>query len=529
MKLPAHVRRGAVAIGLPVGPTAWIVVLVVLALASVEAAAQGFLPYGGSLFPADALDPPAESRSRPILSGIDEPPAMQPAGEDADADEDVEPVQYVEETLRGTGLPVDVRAEIDREVDARLAGIPRPRYIPATDFAPPRGLLIYKEDAQRGDFPFALSVGGFLQLRWLEFARGATSWTNSAGTEIPISNIDAFSLNRYLLMFSGHVLDERLIYAFALFGTSNSGINTGVAPIGMAGWKFGPEAIVGAGVTIVPGSREFVDGSPWTLGVDRSMANTFFRPGYSPGVAAIGSLADGTLHYQAGVWNSIAAGGANVLLRRGTSMAWAGNTWWEPLGKFGLGYSDMEHHADPAIRVGTSGVFAPNTRALPVPGFNPENTIVRLSDGTPLAASGALGPGAVVDAFDFRLATVDAGFKWRGFSANGEYYVRFLDAFTGSGTFSRAGILDQGGAGYLGWAFIPRTWEVYARSSAVTGPFGTGQEYGGGINRYINKSRQGRLTLEAIHMLRNPAQNILYPYRAGATGTAIQTQLVVAF
>ena len=510
------------------------------------ASAQGLFPDGGD--PWGALEAPAgpDARLAPapvagassadpeepgaFLFGVaGDPFAAAPVADPAD--ESVEAAQYVEETTRAILPPLASRGaideEIDRRIDARLAGIPRPRYIPATDFTPPRGLLLYREDPKKGEFPFALAVSGFLQLRWLEFARGATSWTNAAGNDIPISNIDAFSLNRYLLMFSGHVVDERLVYAFALFGTSNNGVNTGLAPLGLAGWKFGPGATVGIGVSMLPGSREFHDGSPWTLGVDRSMANTFFRPGASPGAVAMGSL--GTFGYQAGVYNAIDASGANVLLRRGTSMAWAGNVWWEPLGKFGLGYSDMEHHADPAIRVGTTGVYSPNTRALPVPGFNPENTIVRLSDGTPLATAGALGPGSVVDAFDFRLATVDAGWKWRGVSANAEYYVRFLDAFSGTGTFNRAGILDQGGAGYLGWAFIPRTWEVYARSSAVTGPFGSGQEYGGGINRYINKSRQGRLTLEAIHMLRSPAQNILYPYRAGATGTAIQTQLVVAF
>jgi hypothetical protein len=45
----------------------------------------------------------------------------------------------------------------------------------------------------------------------------------------------------------------------------------------------------------------------------------------------------------------------------------------------------------------------------------------------------------------------------------------------------------------------------------------------------VNKSRQGRFTLEGLYMSRNPAQNFLYPYRAGYTGTAIQTQYVVAF
>jgi len=46
----------------------------------------------------------------------------------------------------------EIRQEIDRAVEARLGGIPRPRYIPATDFAPPRGLLLYKEAPRSGDF-----------------------------------------------------------------------------------------------------------------------------------------------------------------------------------------------------------------------------------------------------------------------------------------------------------------------------------------------------------------------------------------
>jgi hypothetical protein len=288
---------------------------------------------------------PGRSRAKPALE-----PGRFPAGEpDVPlfpegiewGEGPVDAAQYVEESTRTILPPAAGRGvideEIDRRIEDRLGGIPRPRYLPATDFAPPHGLLLYREDKRKGEFPFALAVSGFLQLRWLEFARGATSWTNAAGTELPISNIDAFSLNRYLLMFSGHVVDERLVYAFALFGTSNNGVNTGLAPLGLAGWKFGPEAMVGIGVSMVPGSREFLDGSPWTIGVDRSMANTFFRPGASPGVAALGTLAEGTLHYQAGVYNSIDAGGANVLLRRGTSMAWVGNVWWEPLGNFGLG------------------------------------------------------------------------------------------------------------------------------------------------------------------------------------------------
>ena len=423
--------------------------------------------------------------------------------------------------------PEEIRQEIDRAVEARLGGIPRPRYIPATDFAPPRGLLLYKEAPRSGDFPFAAALGGYMQLRWLEFARGATTWTDSRGVVRPINNINTFNLNRFLISFTGHVVDERLIYNFAFFGTSDAGVRSGVVPIGMAGWKFSEAATLGAGVTQVPGSREWLSASPWNLGVDRSMANTFFRPGFSPGAAATGSLLDNTVHYQAGVWNAI-DGGTSGVLRRGTSMAWAGNTWWEPLSPFGFGYGDMEQHEEAAVRLGTSGVYG-RTYALGFLGLNPEDTIVRLSDGTALALPGALGRGSRVEQFRYYLATVDAGWKYRGWAANFEYYFRTLNGFQGTGPFARSSIFDHGGQGYLSWCFVPRTYEVYARSSVVTGPYGTGQEYGGGFNWYVNQSRQARFTLEALHMNRNPAQNILYPYRAGSTGTAIQTQFMVAF
>ncbi|MFM9194384.1 MAG: hypothetical protein ACKOWG_01315, partial [Planctomycetia bacterium] len=318
-----------------------------------------------------------------------------------------------------------IQSLVDQAVEARLAGIPRPRYIPATDLEPPRALLLFKNAPRDGDFPFALAIGGFLQLRWLEFARSATSWINSVGPPPrPINNINTFNLNRFLISFSGHVADERLIYNFAFFGTSNVGVRSGVVPIGMAGWKFSDAATIGAGVTPVPGSREWLDKSPYNLGVDRSMANTFFRPGFSPGAAALGSLLDDTLHYEAGAWNAI-DGGTSGVLRRGTSMAWAGNVWWEPLTPFGMGYGDMEHHRDASIRLGTSGVYA-RTFSLGILGLNPEDTIIRLSDGTPLAAANALGQGTQVDRFLYQLATVDAAWKWRGVGVFCEYYWRLL-------------------------------------------------------------------------------------------------------
>jgi hypothetical protein len=429
-------------------------------------------------------------------------------------------------------LPDDERMKmaIDRAVAARLARHP-PFYVPATDFAPPKGLILHATTHRDSRFPFALALNGFVQGRWLNLARGVTQWTDAIGNTEPVVNENSFNLNRIYLQAAGYAGSERVLYNFALFGSTNAGLLATVAPVGFVGYAVTENIKVGAGVTQVPGSREWLMSSQWPFGIDRSMVNTFIRPSYSPGLFSLGSLLDKTLFYQAGVWNGI-DGGAAGLLKNGTSMAWAGNLWWEPIGPFGLGYSDMEHHESPALRLGTSGVTArsPATILSNTPGFsNPENTVVRLSDGTPLAQTGALGPDSQVDSFNYNLATVDVGWKWRGWSAFGEYSWRLIDGLRGTGAFTRSSLFDQGGSAYLGWCFVPRTYEVYGRTSALTGPFGSAQEFGGGLNWYLHETRQNRFTFETLWIDSNPAQNPLYPYRAGFTGTAIQAQYMVIF
>ncbi|NBW85692.1 MAG: hypothetical protein EBR23_02390, partial [Planctomycetia bacterium] len=52
--------------------------------------------------------------------------------------------QYLEDSIlhQDPAQEAQLRALVDEMVAARLAGIPRPRYIPMTDLAPPKGLLL---------------------------------------------------------------------------------------------------------------------------------------------------------------------------------------------------------------------------------------------------------------------------------------------------------------------------------------------------------------------------------------------------
>lgn len=161
---------------------------------------------------------------------------------------------------------------------------------------------------------------------------------------------------------------------------------------------------------------------------------------------------------------------------------------------------------------------------------NPEDTIIRLSDGTPLFGANALGPGVTLTGTNVQLWTVDAAFKYRGLSLDGEYFIRWLDGFSSVGKApSFASLFDYGALLQGGCFWIPTKLETYARSSFVSGRFGSGSEFGGGVNWYPKGSRNWRLTAEVLCLNHCPADNPLTGYRAGESGTLVQLQCFTDF
>ena len=341
-------------------------------------------------------------------------------------------------------------------------------------------ILAQPRDPERT--PFALNFDLITELRYTGFARSARTWTDSAGVVLPVRNYDTIEVNRNWFQFSGYALDPRLQFMAIIFNSSTS--NTTLF-LGWIDYRFSKAFTLSAGYYKVPGSREWYDSFRYTLGADRTMATTFFRPSMSPGIWASGEPVD-DLHYIAMVANSF--NGLDLAENRiGSNMAFGGTLWWEPLGKFGPGPSDVEWHERPTPRIGTS--LTVSREQLPGPAAvqsNPENTLFRLSDGTPLSTPGALAPGVQVNTTGVQLWSIDAAVKYRGLSLSGEYYLRWLDDFryTG-GPLSIRSLFDNGAYAQASYFVIPRRLEGYARSSFVTGRFGGGDEWSGGLNWYV--------------------------------------------
>jgi hypothetical protein len=385
--------------------------------------------------------------------------------------------------------------------------------------------FILVEPVDSEAFPFELKFDLRTQLRYSGFARSTNSAPQSNGIPIPVQDFSIFEINRNWIEFTGYALDPRLTYHSIIFTSTAS--NSALF-LGYLRYQFDRSFNVAGGYWKVPGSLEWYTSFRYTLGSDRTMATTFFRPGFSPGAWIDGEPLDG-LHYVFMISNSF-NGESETAKRLGSEMAYSTSVWWEPWGAFGPGPSDIEDHREPALQLSGGLVFNRLINQSTGVQSNPENTIVRLSDGTPLFTPGALGPGSQLQAANLYLWSLGSGFKWQGWSVTSEAYLRWLQDFLVTGSPANVSKqFDCGGYLQTGIFFIPGKGELFARTSGVTGLNGNGYEWSGGVNWYPQKTRHWRCTLDVTRIIRSPADNILTGYRQGQSGVLFEAQFLVDF
>jgi hypothetical protein len=153
-------------------------------------------------------------------------------------------------------------------------------------------------------------------------------------------------------------------------------------------------------------------------------------------------------------------------------MATRTSIWWMPTTQeFGPqgAFGDWEKHDKLATRIGISTTRSREDRFSNVATGAPDNTTMRLADSLNLFDPGSLAPGVTVQLANYRLLSIDAGMKYRGFFLQTEIYTRWLDGFRADGPLPVRSILDKGF--YVQGSFYPITkkLEVYGATSQTSG------------------------------------------------------------
>lgn len=377
----------------------------------------------------------------------------------------------------------------------------------------------------------AVNLSIYTYARYLNQRALEPTYTSAFGVTTNLQQRQDFQLNKLQIKFIGWIMNPKFTY-FLYAWTSNAsmGLPAQVVLAGNLTYSFNKYLNVTSGIMSLPGTRSVEGNFPFWLAVDsRLIADEFFRPSYSSGVRASGTLRKG-LTYQTMIANNLSTLGVsaaqlpNYFKTNATALVWMPTT-----GEFGQGFGDFEDHQKLATRL--AGHFSyskedaqeqPNTETF-------ENTQLRLSDGSIIFTPNLFGPGIVIKNAVYKMASIDWGVKYHGFALEGEYYpMHRLSNFQGTGTSGLRANFDYGYQLQASAMVIPKTLQAYAGGSEVIGDYGRPWDFRAGVNYFPFKSRVVRWNSEFLYLYRSPVGYTSVPFPFGGTGPIFYTTLEMA-
>ena len=374
-----------------------------------------------------------------------------------------------------------------------------------------------------GDDSFELKTNFRSQFRVVSFSRDEDSWTNSAGVTFPIEDRENFQLTRGRLIFSGHAFTPQ--FKFFLQLDANTETRDVVSVLdGWVAWHFSDTTQIQVGKRKVSAGRNWLLGAFDTRLAGRPIANEFFRPSRTTGVWLVGDPTN-TTHYELMVGQGYNTEGLTTA-ETGNNFAAASSAWWDVIGNYGPARPmDFEIHDELAVRIGGSWVSSSEG----TPGRQLEEAdFLRLTDGTRLTDTGALAPGAKVESFDVTLLALDAAFKYRGWSANGEYFWRSVTNLKADLPVPEVG-LQQGFYVEGGFFVLPQQLELNSQFGFVTGRAGSNTSYAAGFSYYPRKSQHLKLTIDTTFIDRSPTNSGGSNVIVGDDGVLVRAQWQAVF
>lgn len=371
--------------------------------------------------------------------------------------------------------------------------------------------------------PYRLKLNHVSQFKYTNTLNVNETYTDHLGREKVVQRRHDIQLARDAFYFNGYVFDERLDFNLMIF-TSTATLTATSA--GYVGYVFDEGFALRAGYFSLPSLRSMTGTFPFFHGTDRSMANNYMRPGFTPGIWANGEPLPG-FNYIAMLGNSL-----NTLDMKASvidNRFAVGASVWYDLNQFGKAWNDFEHHSQPALRIGTAFTFSREDRLSNLSTANPENNATFISDGLLLFETGALVEGVTIELANFYLSAVDAGIKYRGLAFNVELYQRWLNDFEADGALPVESIYDWGMEASLGYFVLKSQLEAHARTSFVRGPFGNSVEGAVGFHWYPFGTRNVWLDAEGIWIDDSPFGSVFYVYSVGQSGFLLPVQFMLRF
>jgi hypothetical protein len=367
-----------------------------------------------------------------------------------------------------------------------------------------------------GDLSFSLwSFARYLNQNGLE-----STYTDSFGRTRTLDRRNDLQLQKATLYFKGWIGDPRLRYlAYVWSANTSQGQSAQVVVAGNLTYAFQESFNLGVGISGLPSTRSTEGNWPNWLRVDnRTIADEYFRGSFTTGVFAFGNINE-QWRYQAMLGNNLSQLGVDAGQLDGTLDTFSGALVWTPLGPFNNGFGDFEQSAELGFRAGLHYTHSTEDRQGQAGTDDPENSQIRLSDGTLLFQDDPFTTGGSIERARYQMVSLDAAVKLNGYALEGEYYYRKVDQFESVGLIPVSELEDHGFQLQASAMLVPRVWQLYLSGSKIFGEYGDPWDAALGLNWFPYETRQFRLNAELLYLERSPVGYFSVPYIVGGDGT----------
>jgi len=368
-----------------------------------------------------------------------------------------------------------------------------------------------------------LNISGYLLGRYINQLPAHQTFTDHLGRVHTIDPRNDIQMQRLMLWVRGWIFTPKL-----RFDTTSWAVNSTeqATLVGSITYEFNKAVTLGVGIQRNQGSQTMHFNHPYWFAPDRVMADEYFRPGFASGVFVTGEPAPG-LRYYAAIAPSLSQLGVNAS-QFTRDKAYSASIWWMPTThEFGPkeGFGDFEHHEKLATLFSAAYVQHRADRFSQPSLDAPDNTQIRISDSLLLFEPDALAPGVTVQKADYRLASLAANFKYKGFAFHSEGYWRKLSDFDADGPLPLDTIVDTGFYIQMGYMVVPKTLEMYLSTSQIFGEFNNASEYIVGFNWFPFNTRNARMNFQFIDVNRSPASSLFGYYVGGQRGQTLSVAM----
>jgi hypothetical protein len=386
-------------------------------------------------------------------------------------------------------------------------------------------------DTEYGD----LNISIYTYVRYLNQLGLDPTYTDAFGDTKNVQQRQDFQIQKVQMKFLGWVLSEKFRYfLYAWTSNANQGQGAQVVLAGNVNYTFNKYITLSTGIRSLPGTRSVEGNFPFWLSVDsRMIADEFFRPSYTSGIWAAGEITD-KLKYQVMLGNNMSTLGVSAAQLDNGLNTFSSALVWEPTSEFsegfsGQGWGDFEDHDKLATRLGIHLNRSDENRESQPNSEQFENTQLRLSDGSIIFTPDLFGKGITVTDATWKMTSFDGGLKYHGYSLEGEYYLRWIDNFRGTGTEGLKGLFDHGFQLQGSAMVVPKTLQAYLGHSRVFGQYGRPWDLRFGVNWFPFKNKVIRWNAEGLYLYKSPVGYTSVPFTVGGRGMVFHTSFELAF